>query len=256
MKRTFISRNPSRGLGNISFYQFIASQVNHINELGDTVLTDTDLRQILAILLTLANDFNKVILQVKKSIKTDDIVAAKKCRDKCFSALKVGIKNAQYSTDADVLRAAAGLAILIKTCGNISRMALEEGYGATEVLIEELEGATYKPMVDKLILTPVVDRLKSRNTRLVDLYESRRDDYLSKDEVKSVDLRRDVTLQYQLLCGYILLKVRLSNDAQYHEALQIINAIRKEFAEVVARHKATRKNRKKKANTLSAAEER
>lgn len=255
MKKSIIVSNPGRGLDNISFYQFIVSQVSHINELGDAVLTDADLRQILAILLSLADDFNKVILQVQKSMKTDDIIAAKQSRNRCFSALKVGVKNAQYTTDADMLQAVAGLTILIKTYGNISRMALESGSGYTEKLLEELEGATYKPMVDKLSLSPVVIRLKKENTRLIDLYESRRDDYMGKDDVKSVDLRRDVTRQYQLLCSYILLKIQLSNDAQYHEALQIINTIRKEFAEIVARHKTARKNGKKKAQSQSAPEE-
>jgi len=134
-------------------------------------------------------------------------------------------------------------------------MALEKGSGTAEKLVEELEGPAYKPMIEKLTLSPVVIRLKKENESLVDLYESRRDDYLGKNSVKSVDLRKDVIRQYQLLCSYIVLKVQLSKDAQYHEALQIINTIRKEFAEVVARHKAARKNGKKKVQDQSAPEE-
>lgn len=255
MKRTLLFKNPARDLGNVSFYQFVFSQASRINEIDASVLTDADLRQILAILLTLSEEFNKVILQVQKSIKTEEILAAKQVRDRCFSALKVGIKNAQYSTDAEVLQAAAGLTILINTCGNIARMALEKGSGTAEKLVEELEGPAYKPMIDKLTLSPVVIRLKKENESLVYLYESRRDDYLGKNSVKSVDLRKDVIRQYQLLCSYIVLKVQLSKDAQYHEALQIINTIRKEFAEMVARHKAARKNGKKKVQDQSAPEE-
>jgi hypothetical protein len=255
MKKSIISTNPGRSLSNISFYQFIVSQVSHINELGDAVLTDADLRQIIATLLSFVEDFNKAILQVQKSIKTGDIITLKQARDKSFSALKAGIKNAQFLSDADILRAAAGLTILIKTCGNITRMPLESGSGTAGRLIEELEDTTYKPMVDKLALSAAVARLKKDNNSLVALYESRRDDYLSKDTVKSVDLRKSVTSQYQLLCSYILLKMRLSDDAQYHEALQIINTIRKEYAEVVARHKTARKNRKKAAKSNQASDE-
>jgi hypothetical protein len=242
MKTISLFGNPSRNLGNIDFYQFVTDQANRIQGLGNTVLTDADLRQLVVVLLALAGDFNKAILQVQKSLKTEEIMAQDRVRDVSVAALRSGVNNASYSIDPDELRAAAGLTILLDTYGDIAHQALEKESGTIDKLLGELAGPTYKPMIEKLGLSAKVVRLKTDNDAFKALYDSRRDDSLAKDDVRGIDLRRQVTSQYQLLCNYVLLKAKLSNDGQFQESLQLVNAIRKEYLEKVARYKAAKKD--------------
>ena len=232
---------PAFNLANLDFYQFVTAQANRIKSLGDTVLTDADLKQLVVVLLSFAEDFNKAILQVQKSLKSDNIIAKDKARDTSLYAFKAGVKNASYSTDSDELQAASGLTILLDTYGDIAHMSLGKEGAAIDKLIADLEGSTFKPMVDKLGLSGKVTRLKNDNNSFKALFESRRDDSIGKDDVKSIDLRKQVNEQYVLLCDYVLLKAKISDGEQYAQSLEIINAIRKEYTEMVARHKAALK---------------
>ncbi len=237
MKKVSLLTTPAYNLGHVSFYQFVTAQASRIKALGDTVLTDADMRQMVVVLLALANDFNQVILQVQKSLKTDDVVTRDRVRDVSVAALKLGVKNATYSTVDDEIRAAAGLTILLDTYGDIAHMPLDKETGAIDKLIADLEGPTYKPMVEKIGLTAKVTRLKTDNNAFKTPYDARRDDDIASDGTKAIDVRKQVNEQYQLLCDYVLLKAKLSDGVQYAESLQIINTIRKEYLDMVARSK-------------------
>lgn len=237
MKTANLLSTPARNLGHVSFYQFVTAQASRIGALGDTVLTDADLRQLVVVLLALTNDFNQVILQVQKSLKTGDVVTRDRVRDVSVAALKSGVKNARYSTEDDEVRAATGLTILLDTYGDIAHMPLDKESGAIDKLLVDLEGPTYKPMVEKIGLTGKVTRLKNDNNAFKAPYDARRDDDIASDGVKTIDVRKQVNEQYQLLCDYVLVKAKLSDGVQYAESLQIINTIRKEYLDMVARSK-------------------
>ncbi|WP_320051562.1 DUF6261 family protein [uncultured Acetobacteroides sp.] len=257
MKKINILVTPGPKLSNVDFYQFITSQANHIKSLGDTMLTDAELRNLVITILSFAEDFNKAILQVQKNLKSDDIATKNQVRDISISALKSWVKNATYSTDEAELRAANGLTTLLDTYGDIARMSLDKESGTIDKLVAEFEGPTYKPMVEKIGLSARLARLKADNNAFKALYEGRRAESITKDSAKAISLRRQVNEQYQILSSYVLLRAKMTDDAQYAEALQIINTIRKEYNELVARHKAALKaaEEKKKAEEKQKEEE-
>jgi hypothetical protein len=257
MKKVNMFTTPAFNLANIDFYQFVTAQATRIKALGDTVLTDADLKQLVVVLLSFAEDFNKAILQVQKSLKSEDIIAKDKTRDTSVFALKAGVNNAKYATSPEEVQAAAGISILLDTYGDIAHMPLDKESGAIDKLIAELEGPTYGPMIAKMGISSRVTRLKADNNAFKGLYDSRRNDSIGKDDVRPIELRKQVNEQYQLLCDYVQLKASMSGDAQYAQSLEIINTIRKEYNEKVARHKAALKaaEEKKKAEEKQKEEQ-
>ncbi|WP_320054177.1 DUF6261 family protein [uncultured Acetobacteroides sp.] len=243
MTKLRLSGNPSRNLGNLDFYQFVTDQATRIRGLGDAVLTDADLRQLVVVLLALAADFSKTILRVQKSLKTEEIMRRKRARDICIAALRSGVRNARYAINPREVSASSGLAILLGTYGDIAHQAMEKGSGTIDKLLGELEGDTYRPLFEVLGLAAKVFRLKDENDAFKAIFESRRSDGLAKDGVRALDVRRQFNRQYQQLCDYVLLQAKITGGEQYLEALQLINAIRKEYLEKVARHKAAKKGR-------------
>lgn len=242
MKKIRVLATPASKLANIDFYQFVTAQANRIKGLGDTTLTDADLRQLVVVLLSLSEDFNKALFQVRKNLKTGSIVEKDHVRDFSFSALRSGIRNATYSLDADVQHAAAALTILLNTYGDVASMPFDKESGSIDKLIEELEGASYKAFVEKLGLAANVTRLKADNDAFKVLFNERRDETVAKTNLDAISLRRQVNDQYTLLCDYVLLRCRMSDAAQYVESLKIINTIREEFNRIVAQHKASKKS--------------
>lgn len=203
MKKVRFNSSPVPFLTYMEFYQFVASQANRIHDLGDTVLTDTELKQLVAVLIALSGDFNKLLLRVQKSLITDDITKKDKVRDFSISALRAAIRNAHYSTDEEVVRCSVALTVLLETYGDIAREDLDTESATIDKLVEELEGPTYKPMVDKLLIGANVVRLKTDNDTFKKLYNQRSNEEVAKDATDTRQLRNKVNEQYQLLCDYV-----------------------------------------------------
>lgn len=236
MESASLASTPSFDLTNVEFYNFVTEQTSRIFGLG-TLLTDADLKMLLTECSGQSDMLQSTQNRVMKSLKSIQLPILDHGRDVCYAAVKLGVKNATYSTVDDEIRAAAGLTILLDTYGDIAHMPLDKETGAIDKLIADLEGPTYKPMVEKIGLTAKVTRLKTDNNAFKTPYDARRDDDIASDGTKAIDVRKQVNEQYQLLCDYVLLKAKLSDGVQYAESLQIINTIRKEYLDMVARSK-------------------
>lgn len=241
MRKVKFSSSPVPFLSYMQFYQFVSTQANRILELGDTVLTDTELKQLVAVLITLLGDFNKVLLRVQKNLLSDDITKLDKARDISLSALRSAIKNARYSTDEAVLRASAALTILLDTYGDIAREDLNTESATIDKLVDELEGTTYKPMVTIMGISNNVLRIKTDNNTFKSLYTVRTNEESAKDATDTRELRNKVNEQYMLLCDYVLLKARMKDEAQYNQSVQIINETRSHYSALKAQSKAAKK---------------
>ena len=242
MKKVRFNSSPVPFLTYMEFYQFVASQANRIHDLGDTVLTDTELKQLVAVLIALSGDFNKLLLRVQKSLITDDITKKDKVRDFSISALRAAIRNAHYSTDEEVVRCSVALTVLLETYGDIAREDLDTESATIDKLVEELEGPTYKPMVDKLLIGANVVRLKTDNDTFKKLYNQRSNEKVAKDATDTRQLRNKVNEQYQLLCDYVLLKARMKDEEQYNQSVLIINQVRSHYSALKAQSKAAQKD--------------
>lgn len=241
MKKVSFLSTPAHLLTYMEYYQFVASQANRIHDLGDSVLTDTELKQLVAVLIALSGDFNKVLLRVQKSLITEDITKKDKVRDFSISALRAAIKNAHFSTDEEVVRCSVALTTLLDTYGNIAREDLDTESATIDKLVEELESATYKPMVDKLLIATNVLRLKTDNDTFKKLYNQRSNEEIAEDAANARELRNKVNEQYMLLCDYVLLKARMKDEEQYNQSVLIINQVRSHYSALKAQSKAAKK---------------
>lgn len=241
MRKVKFSSSPVPFLSYMQFYQFVSTQANRILELGDTVLTDTELKQLVAVLIALSGDFNKVLLRVQKNLLSDDITKLDKARDFSISALRAAVKNAHYSTDEDVLRASAALTLLLDTYGDIAHEDLNTESATIDKLVGELEGATYKPMVTTMGISNNVLRIKTDNNTFKSLYTMRTNEESAKDATDTRELRNKVNEQYMLLCDYVLLKARMKDEAQYNLSVQIVNETRTYYNTLMAQHKTALK---------------
>lgn len=236
MKKVTYQSSPAYLLTYMKFYQFVSTQANRILELGDTVLTDAELKQLVAVLITLLADFNKALLRVQKNLLSGDITKLDKARDFSLSALRAAIKNAHYSTDEDVLRASMALTLLLDTYGDIAHEDLNTESATIDKLVDELEGATYKPMVTIMGIYNNVLRIKADNNTFKQLYTVRTNEESAKDASSAREFRIKVNEQYMLLCDYVLLKARMKDEAQYDQSVQIINETRSYYSSLMALH--------------------
>lgn len=241
MKKVSLFSTPAHLLTYMEFYQFISSQANRIHDLGDTVLADVELKQLVAVLLTLSGDFNKVLVRVMKSLMTEEIAQQDRLRDRSFAAFKSAVKNATYSDDPDVVRCAVALTILLDTYGNIAREDLDVESASIDKLITDLEGTTYRPMVEGAGIWQNVMRLKADNNTFKAMFSKRTDDTIAKDATDTRELRNKVNEQYALLCDYVVLKARMKDEVQYNQSVDIINTIRNQYNTMKARSKAATK---------------
>ena len=248
MKKVKFSASPLHELGNIEFYEFVQSQVDRIRALSDTELTDDQLKALVATMLVLLIDLNKVLVRMRKSAITSDISTLDQVRDNSMRAFIRAMKVHELSVEKPVLRAVAEIEAMLKLYGNVPGMKLEEKTKAIESIVEALESPRYAAIVDMLGLKNFVTRIKADNSTFKERYNERTTAYIEKDTTDTREIRNKVNEQYSLLCDYVEVNTRLETKPEFAKVFTIIDTIRKQYAAQVGRS-AERKPKTKKEDT-------
>lgn len=254
MKRLKLSVSPIYKLGNMDFGLFVQSQIDRIRDLGETELTDEQLKAIIATMLGLTTKFNKVLARIRKSAITGELKEIHKRRKSTIRAFTKQLGVHALSLDQNTLRAVAELKAILNPYGNLLEKKMEEQTESIFSMVARLEEPAYAALVTLLQMNSLLARLKADNQAFWDRYNDRTTVYLDKNLTDTSQLRNDIIVQYGLLCDYVEVNANLGNDPVFAKVFSIIDTIRKQFAAQVKRG-ANRKPSAKKTKTPAKKEE-
>ena len=253
MKRLKLSVSPIYKLGNMDFGLFVQSQIDRIRDLGETELTDDQLKAIIATLLGLTTKFDKVLARIRKSAITDELKALNHQRKTTIRAFTKQLEVHSLSLDQNVLRAVAELDAILNPYGNLLEKKQEEATESIFSMVARLEEPANAELVTLLAMNGIVARLKADNQAFWNRYNDRTTVYLEKVTTDTTELRNDIVVQYGLLCDYVEVNANLGNDPVFAKVFSIIDTIRKQFMAQVKRgadHKPTAKKEKPSDKTV------
>ena len=166
-------------LTNLEFGQHVKSVKQGIIMLN--VATDDGFTNYLTQLETSSDQYDKAMVQVKKSDETEKIAKADQTRDTAISALMRYLKVFELSEDEEEVLAYKSLNALVKTYKNLQTWNFEEESNGIDNLVNDLNNSKYLPSVTLLNMNRYVTRLATRNTDFKTLFAGRTMEEASKE---------------------------------------------------------------------------
>jgi hypothetical protein len=221
----------------LEFGQHIKSIHTNINLLGSGFITDAVLHHYLQALHTKMEGYDKAMLQITKSDETAKIVAADKQRDNALTALTRLLYVYELSENEAELAAYESLTTLFNTYKGIQKWNFEEESNGIDNLLTDLGDAKYKAHVELLKMQAWVVRIGNNNAAFKTLFAARTQEASGKESFDVIAMRRDIKAVYEDAAGYVLSMAKAQNTDQYNKSLDVINAVRKYYHDLLAKRK-------------------
>jgi hypothetical protein len=183
-------------------------------------------------------NYDKAMLQIQKSDETEKIVHADKLRDNVISAMTRQLSVFELSEDDNEILAYKSLTSLFKTYKGIQTWNFEEETNAIDNLVTDLNNSKYQPSIDLLQMTNLVTRLTTNNTAFKTLFSGRTQETAGKEVFDTKKLRAQISATYNDMITYVLAMAKVKNTNEFNKSLDIINAVRKYYADLLAKRKA------------------
>lgn len=228
----------------LEFGQHIKSTLQNIVLLGVGFITDTVLNNYLAQLTAKMVDYDKAMLQIKKSDETAKIVAADKLRDNAISATTRQLSVFEYAEDPAELLAYESLKTVFKTYNGIQSWNFEEETNGIDNLLTDLSNTKYAPHITLLGMGGLVSRITARNTEFKTIFAGRTQEVSVKVVYDTKAMRADIKTVNDDMNNYVLSMAKAQNTDQYNKSLDIINTVRKYYSDMLARRKPAAKGEK------------
>jgi hypothetical protein len=184
-----------------------------------------------------SNDYDAAMLHIAKSDQTAKITNADMIRDKAISAYKRMLSVHELSEVEAELDAYASLNNLMTPYNGIERMNLEQESNAIDNLLVDLATPHYAPHITTLNMASFVTRINSKNTDFKNLFNTRTQETAGKPTFDVKQLRTDLLEVYNQMATYVLAMSNALNTNEYNATLDILNAIRKYYHDMLARRK-------------------
>ena len=226
-------------LSNLELGQHVKTVKKGITTLNSA--TDAGFVDYLTQLETNSTAYDKALVQVKKSDETEKISNADNLRDRAVSALNRYLSVFELSENENEVLAYKSLYTLLKTYKGIQRWNLEEESNGIDNLVNDLSNAKYLPSVTLLNMNSYVTRVATRNDEFKNLFEGRTMETASKDVFNVKKLRSDLKTTYTDMATYVLTMAKSKDTEEFNKALDLINAVRKYYSDLLAKRKSTNK---------------
>ena len=221
--------------------QHVKSVSKGIETLGSSFITDAVLTNYLAKVGDASAEFDKAMLRIKKSDETAKIVTADAVRDKAITATQRYLSVFELSDNEAELTAFASLNTVFNTYKGIQKWNFEEETNGLDNLLTELATSKYQPAVTALNMQNYVARMAAANEVFKVLFAGRTTEQANKEHYDTKALRDDLTQKYNTLIEYVLVMAKATNEEQYNKPLDVINTVRKYYADLLAKRKGTSK---------------
>lgn len=219
----------------LEFGQHIKTVVQNILKLGN--ITDTVLLQYLSTINQQLTDYDKAMLQIRKSDETKKIVASDLKRDHAIIAMQRQLSVYELSEEETEVEAYASLNTLFKTYHGIQKWNFEEETNGIDNLVSDLNNSKYKPLVVALNMTGFVTRLNNNNIAFKILFDGRIQEIADKVVYDTKSLRTTLKNTYEDMVDYALAMSKAKDNDEFNKTLDVINAVRKYYADLLAQRK-------------------
>jgi hypothetical protein len=226
-------------LNNLEFGQHIKSLIENSIECQTEhhFATDTALEAMFLQLQSASNTYNSALMQVMKSDHTSQIVHADRLRDLAVTQLMRYLSVFEYSSVDTELSAFESLNTLVREFHNLQRWNLEEETNGIDTLVIDLTNEKYQPKTVLLRMNPYVTQLMQTNTAFKEVFRARIQESASKEVFDVKKLRFELKTYYNNWINYVLAMSKATETPTYTQHLKVINTIRKEYADLLAKRK-------------------
>lgn len=225
----------------LEFGQHVKSIATNINLLGAGFVTDTTLSNYLSVLNTKSIDYDKAMLQIAKSDETAKIVLADDKRDTAIKATLRQLSVFELSEDPLELLSYESLNTLFKVYKDVQTWNFEEESNGIDNLVNDLKSTKYAAHITKLKMTAFVTRIETNNTAFKTLFAGRTQETVGKVVYDVKVMRADIKTVYNDMAEYVLSMSKAKDIAQYNSPLNVINTVRKYYADLLAKRKPAKK---------------
>lgn len=219
----------------LEFGQHIKTVVQNIIKLGNT--TDPVLLEYLATINGQLEEYDKAMLQIRKSDETLKIVAADDKRDRSITAMQRQLSVYELSEVETEVEAYNSLNTLFKTYKGLQHWNFEEETNGIENLVSDLNNSKYQPLIVALNMTDLVIRLTNNNNAFKILFNGRIQEVADKVVYNTKVLRTNLKNTYVDMIEYALAMSKAKNNDEFNKSLDVINAVRKYYADLLAKRK-------------------
>jgi Family of unknown function (DUF6261) len=219
----------------LEFGQHLKTVNQNILELGNT--TDAVLLQYLSTVKQQLVEYDKALLQIRKSDETVKIIAADDKRDRALTAMQRQLSVYELSEDESEVEAYTSLNTLLKTYNGLQKWNFEEETNGIENLVSDLNNSKYQPLVGALNMTGFVTRLNNNNNNFKILFDSRIQEVADKVVYDTKVLRTTLKNTYEDMTEYVLAMAKAKDNEEFNKTLDVINAVRQYYADLLAKRK-------------------
>ena len=197
--------------------------------------------------LVLYNKADVCLIQLRKSLHTEELGELDRQRDNIFRALKHRIQSYLGHFNAGKVAAAKRLLIVLNTYGNLADKPNDEETAGIYNLVADLEGK-YAEDVDALDSMEWVEELKTKNLAYDKLVKSRDTEKSDKPTDKIVDVRAEMDSMLNLMTATIAFYYKVETDPTkkelFESAILKYNVIAKRYADRLAQREGFREAQK------------
>ena len=221
--------------------QHVKSVVKGIEDLGSGFITDTIFQNYLTKTKDASTEYDKALVKVMKSDETAKIVAADDVRDKAITAAQRYLNVFELSEDETEHLAYASLHTLFNTYKGIQKWNFEEESNGIDNLLVDLSTEKYQTHLSELHMQDYIDRIQTANDTFKELFAGRTQEQANKEYFDTKALRDELQLQYNTLIEYVLVMAKATDTDLYNKPLDVINTVRKYYADLLAKRKGSKK---------------
>lgn len=222
-------------LSNLEAGQLINRHLADLGSIDPALLTDDPFNNYLLKLTTHSDNYEKALAQVQKNEETLKISFADADRDKGHSSCIRCLSLYAISDDAEEVESSRILKIIFRNFKNLPRLNYEAETMAIDKLIADLEKPAAAQHVAKLNMGSYINRLKNSNETFKALFSSRIQTEALTESYDMKSIRKETFQTYRDFCNYVLAMAKALNTPLFNQALDLINAGRKYYADLLSR---------------------
>lgn len=230
-------------LTNMESGQLIKRHLNDFATIDPALRTDAPFNSYVQELTVFADSYEKALAQVRKNEETEKIVQADDKRDKAVSAIGLSLKLYAISDVAEEVEASRKLSILFGSIKNLADLSYEAESIAIDKLISELTSPKYSPEVNLLQMGRYVTRLSNANEVFKALFGIRMVTTAMTEVYDLKSIRKEMLKKYSEFCNYVLAMSRALNTPLFITTLNLLNAARKYYSDLLARRTAKKEEK-------------
>lgn len=222
-------------LTNMEAGQLIRRTLDDLATIDQPLMTDAPLNAYVQELTRQKGLYEKALAQIRKSEETEKIGLADKNRDQAIQAFTKSLKLYGVSDDLAEVEASRGLSIVLSNFKGLADLNYEAETMAIDKLVSELESPAHAAKVGLLNLGRYISRLKTTNEAFKTLFANRLVAEASTESYDMKVIRAELMKKYADMANYVLAMAKALNSPLFLTALNLLNASRKYYSDMLAR---------------------